>query len=94
MKVLGKLRVKGEFGKVIGGPRLAVEGVCGPQRQAYLSLPALFRHCWGSQWEARSWCTRGDGFQSPAARCQLRSLLLEVIGKPRCHGHCDHKQGS
>ena len=94
MNVLGKLRVKGEFGKVIGGPRLAVEGVCGPQRQAYLSLPALFSHCWGSQWEARSWCTRGDGFQSPAARCQLRSLLLEVIGKPRCHGHCDHKQGS
>lgn len=68
MKVLGKLRVKGEFSKVIGGPRLAVEGVCGPQRQAYLSLPALFRHCWGSQWEARSCYTRGDGFQSPAIK--------------------------
>lgn len=37
MKVLGKLLVKGKFGKVIGGPRLAVEGVCCPQRQAYLA---------------------------------------------------------
>ena len=38
--MLGKLPVKGKFGRVIGGPRLAVEGVCGLPKQAYLSLPA------------------------------------------------------
>lgn len=56
--------VKGSSARSSEVQRLAVEEVCGLQKQAYLSLPALFRHCWGSQWEARSWCTQVMGFRA------------------------------
>lgn len=43
---------QGKFGKVIGGQGwLWKESVV--SKQAYLSLPALFRHCWGQPMGSR-----------------------------------------